>query len=161
MEQILGKSNSNTDLGKSDRLIFTNLYKDLRRFAAVVSDVDIEPDDLVQDALIAVISRSSLADLDNPLAYMKRIILNQSASKRRRFGIWRGLLPKVSSDSSYEDYYPSDLVVLETLNPTDRAVLYMSDIEGYRHSEIAEQLGLSEPAVRSVRVELGRNCLQL
>ncbi len=47
----------------SDFEIFADLYPKLRRFAAVVADLDMEPDDLVQDALAATLRRHDLSEL--------------------------------------------------------------------------------------------------
>lgn len=46
--------------------ILDDLYPALRRFAAVAAPADLEPDDLVQEALVKVLKRRSLSDLDHP-----------------------------------------------------------------------------------------------
>ena len=47
--------------GDAESRIFADLYPSLRRFAAVVGSVDIDPDDLVQDALVRALRRGPLA----------------------------------------------------------------------------------------------------
>src|SRR4051812_47460291 len=59
-------------------------YPGLRRFAAVVGPADVEPDDLVQDAFVALLRRGAdgIDDLD---AYLRRTVLNLSSNERRRW----------------------------------------------------------------------------
>lgn len=64
------------EIGASDRRLFEDQYEGLRRFAAVTAPMDIEPDDLLQDALVRVLSRGPLSDRDNPVAYLRRTIVN-------------------------------------------------------------------------------------
>lgn len=56
-----------SELEEVERELITELYPALRRIAAVAGSVDIEPDDLVQEALVRTLSRRNLADLENPL----------------------------------------------------------------------------------------------
>ncbi len=128
--------------------LFTALYPKLRRFAAVVSDSDQEPDDLVQEALAKVLKRTTLTDLSHPAAYLKRTVLNLAANDRRKKGRYRQLLPRLGDYEATSDHYPSDLGLLDELSPTDRAVIYLADIDGYSLAEIATELGVSPGSVR-------------
>ncbi len=128
--------------------IFDALYRQLRRFAAVVADSDMDPDDLVQDALVATLRRHDLSELEHPAAYLKMAIVNSAASDRRRRGVFRRLLPRLAGDSESLDVYPSDLSVLDALSPLDRAVIFLADVEGLKHAAVAEELGLTHSAVR-------------
>lgn len=140
--------------------IFERDYQPLRRFAAVVADADIDPDDLVHDALVATLQRHRLSELDQPWAYLKRAIVNIAANRRRRAGRFRALLPRLASVDEIQDHYPSDLSTLEQLTPTDRAVVYLADVEGLPHDVIASELGRTsgtpgrawQPARRGERV---------
>ena len=60
-----------TDAGTIEQL-----YPELRRFAGVVAPWDIDPDDALHAALVAVLQTRSLADLDDPLRYIRRAIVN-------------------------------------------------------------------------------------
>jgi len=133
---------------ETDFEIFDELYPVLRRFAAVVADADMDPDDLVQDALVATLARYQLADLDQPQAYLKRAIVNRASNKRRRAGRLRRLLPRLGDEDKTVDDYPSDLAVLDELDRLDRAVVFLADVEGLSHDVIAEQLGMSDTASR-------------
>lgn len=76
---------------RADEAVFAGLYPELRRFAAVASPVELDPDDLVQDALERTLRRQSLASLANPKAYLFRVMLNLASNQRR--GLMRGRLP--------------------------------------------------------------------
>ncbi len=131
-----------------DEELFTALYPSLRRFAAVVADIDMDPDDLVQDALMRALQGVDLSDVSQPGAYLKRVMVNVVASRRRRKGILRRITPKLASETSSIDSYPSDLAVLEQLAPIDRAVVFLIDVEGMPSGEAAELLGLTALATR-------------
>ena len=55
--------------------IVDQLYPSLHRFSAVVAPSDLEPDDLLQEALVAVLRRHRLSALDHPAAYLRKAIL--------------------------------------------------------------------------------------
>lgn len=149
--------------------LFDSLYPMLRRFAAVVADLDMDPDDLVQDALASTLARHPLEELDRPSAYLKQAIVNAASNKRRRAARWRGLLPRVATNAAIDDDYPSDLSILDELSPVDRAVIYLADVEGQPHDLIADDLGLTASAVRKrasrarrqLRESLGTNLTPL
>ena len=101
----------------TEAAIFEEIYPKLRAFAAIVADLDMDPDDLVQDALVATLTRHKLEELDQPAAYLKRSILNRASNGRRSAGRFRKLLPKVARDSSVDDHYPSDLAILDGHRP--------------------------------------------
>ncbi len=137
-----------TQLDEEARL-FAELYDSLRRFAAVVGAIDVDPDDLLQEAVARVLRRRWLTDLDEPGAYLRRTMLNLASNYRRRMGNRRKALTRFeASVRPIEDVYPSDLNELLRLAPQERAVLYLSEVEGYRYAEIGGMLGCSEAAVR-------------
>jgi RNA polymerase sigma-70 factor (ECF subfamily) len=133
---------------RSEPEVFEALYPALRRFAAVVGDSDVEPDDLVQEALAATLARCQLNDLDNPLAYLKRSIVNASANHRRHQSVARRYSPKLIRQRATFDSYPSDVGIVDALNPIDRAIIYSVDVKGAPHAEVAAELGLTPGAVR-------------
>lgn len=144
---------------RSGAEIFEELYPSLRRFAAAVADSDIDPDDVLSEALARTLQRHDLEDLDAPAAYLRRSIMNGVRNERRRLGRLRRLLPRLSSAESGADHYPSDLALLDELPATDRAVLFMADVEGTPLNVIAAELGLSDGAVRK-RASRGRQRLR-
>lgn len=134
----------------TDDRIFADLYPELRRFAAVVGSSDIDPDDLVQEALALALCRGPLTMLDHPGAYLRRTILNLERSHRRRWARWRERQHRLPIGDDVVAEYPSDLVILQHVRAEDRALLYLSLVEGLSYRAIGEQLGLpdSESALR-------------
>ena len=129
--------------------IFAESYPALRRFAAVVGPAECDPDDLLQEAVARVLRRHRLDELDHPMAYLRRTILNLASNERRRFATRRNALRRMAADrSDRNDDYPSDLGELERLSAAERAVLYLSEVEGYRYAEIGQMLSCSEAAAR-------------
>ena len=132
-----------------DEAAFAELYPSLRRFAAVVGAQGEDPDDLVHDALVRVLRAGGLERLDHPGAYLRRTIVNlasdrRRSARRRMTALWRLGHPAHSLDA-----HPSDLGDLDRLGPLDRAVLYLADVDGLGHDQVADALGLSPTAVRS------------
>ncbi len=131
-----------------DRQVFAELYPHLRAFAAVVAPIEDDPDDLVQEALTRTLAAGPLVRLDNPRAYLCRAIANLASNRRRRLGTWRRVRRRLPTGDAVEPHYPSDLADLDHLEPLDRAVLYLADVEGETAGAIGALLGLTENAVR-------------
>ena len=136
--------------GVSDRDIFTELYPRLRSFAGVVGDDDMEPEDIVQDVLVATLRRTTLAELDDPGAYLRQGIINRVISTRRALGVRRDFQPLLeqSVHRSVSETYPVELGDLLPKDSIDRAVLWLTAIEGMTSKEAAVALDLSSAAVR-------------
>jgi len=129
--------------------IFADCYPALRRFTAAVGPVECDPDDLLQEAVARVLRHHRLDELDQPIAYLRRTVLNLASNERRSFAIRRRVLRRLAADGrGRTDDYPSDLGDLERLSAAERAVLYLSEVEGYRFAEIGRILGCSEAAAR-------------
>lgn len=150
-----------------EEAVFARIYPDIRRFAAVIADADIDPDDLVQAALVRVLETTDMQTLDNPTAYLCRTITRQLANERRGLARRRHAVSRlagVDTDHS-SDSYPSDYDFLEAVDALDRAILYLVDVEGRSFGEAATSVGLSETAARArasrarkrLRSELGSN----
>ncbi len=131
----------------TDRLDLTGLYPSLRRFAAVVSASDGDPDDLLQSAVEKLLRLR--ADVDDPAAYLRRAMVNLESNRRRGHGRLRAAVTRLSRTSDDLDVYPSDLAVLDSLEPVDRSVVFLIDVEGWPSKVVAEQLYLTDSAVRS------------
>ena len=129
--------------------IFAECYPALRRFAAVVGPSESDPDDLLQEAVARALKQHRLDELEHPMAYLRRTIVNLASNERRHFAIRRRMLGRLAPEGrAWADDYPSDLDDLEQLSPAERAVLYLSEVEGYRYAEIGRLLGCSETAAR-------------
>ncbi len=133
----------------TDEEIFRPLYPSLRRFAAVVAPTDAEPEDLLQDAVVATLRRHRFSELTDPPSYLRKVMVNLASNQRRRSATrWRALRLLAASPPVAETAYPSDLSELNWLSPLQRAVLYLNEVEGYRFAEIADMVGCTEPAAR-------------
>jgi RNA polymerase sigma-70 factor (ECF subfamily) len=134
------------------------LYPMLRRFAAVVAPREVAPDDLVQDALVATLRQGPLASLDDPGAYLRRVMLNQAANHRRRFARARRAIGRWRAGSSdrVEDAYPSDLADLAALSPLERAVLFLHEVEAVPYDAISAQLGIPAATARQIATRARR-----
>lgn len=130
----------------AESAIFGEVYPRLRRFAAVVAPIEVDPDDVVQDALERTLRKRTLASLESPHSYLCRVILNLSSNHRRRLALRRRTLPRLAVEDHHLPSYPSDVEVLMQLGARDRAILYLSELEGYTYGEIAGLLGISEAA---------------
>ena len=130
--------------------IVDELYKPLHRFAAVTAPADLEPDDLLQEALVMVLRRGPLSQLEQPGAYLRQTMVNLAASHNRRMGRRHRALARVwgSQDQAPSPEYPSDLAELYLLPPRERAALYLAEVEGYSFREVGRLLGCSEAAAR-------------
>ena len=123
----------------------------LHRFAAAVCPPDVEPDDLLQEALYRVLRRGGLSDIPYPTAYLRRTITNLLAKHWRSAGRRRRAWSRSGVTEPAHPEYPSDLADLLRLQPRARAVLYMRAIEGRPFTEVAEVLGCAEVAAAAWR----------
>jgi RNA polymerase sigma-70 factor (ECF subfamily) len=127
-------------------------------------------EDATQDALVTALER--LEDCRDPsrfAAWLTRIARNRAHNYRRRERVRQTLPleqaePVRSTDDPARDTYRSELrgallAALATLTETQREAVYLFDVEGLRHAEIAELLGLNEGNVR-YHVFQGRRALR-
>lgn len=133
----------------SDDALFARLYPALRRLAAAAGPVECDPDDLVQEAVARTLRHHALVDLEHPLAYLRRAIVNLASNARRSQIRQRFALARLVDRSDSPAEYTSDLADLMRLAPVDRALLYLVEVEGQPYSEAAGAVGLSEEAART------------
>ncbi len=129
--------------------LFARLYPSLRRFAAVAGPSDLEPDDLVQEAVAQALRLRPLTELDQPLAYLRRTMLNLARNRRRGLARSRRTLARVEPDHERHSEYSSDLADLERVGPVARAVLFLVEVEGWTFAAAAAQVGMTEQAARA------------
>jgi RNA polymerase sigma factor (sigma-70 family) len=164
----VGPVNQIVDLDES-RVI--EAYPAVRRFAFVVADSDTDPDDLLHEALVGMLSLGSVAVIDDVGAYLRRAVVNVAANHRRSLARRRRAMDRLSAAPQGHDGETmalSDLGDLMRLKPIDRAALYLFVVEGRPHREVASMLGSSETAMRArvsralrqLRVELTEEVLR-
>ena len=145
-----------------DRELVDELYDRLRGFAAVTAPWHVEPDDLLQEVLVRALSQGPLSRLENPLAYLRRSIVNLSIDYARQYERRRSVRSgSALGDPGSADRYPSDLDILSELSPRARAVVYLAEVEGYRYSEISEMHNCKESTARVTALRARRRLRDL
>lgn len=143
--------------------IVDQLYPSLHRFSAVVAPSDLEPDDLLQEALVAVLRSHRLSALDHPAAYLRKAIMSVAVSHNRTMGRRRTAMARYGASATpvVLPVYPSDLTELLALPPRERASLYLHEVEGFRYAEVAEMLGCSEAAAKKAGARGRRHLVKI
>jgi RNA polymerase sigma-70 factor (ECF subfamily) len=139
-----------SSIDERERELITSLYPSLRRIAAVAGSVDVEPDDLVQEALMRTLRKGPLSDLDNPLAFLRKTIVNLASNQRRSLGRKRRVFDRLSLEEGWLPSYPADIEAILDLPPRQRAILYLVEVEDVPYAEAAEQLGITTVAARAL-----------
>ncbi|HUR76997.1 MAG TPA: sigma factor-like helix-turn-helix DNA-binding protein [Acidimicrobiales bacterium] len=140
-----------------DAGLFASLYPSLRAFAAVTGSVDVEPDDLVQEAVARTLRHHQLVDLDDAGAYLRRAIVNLAANRRRSMARFRVAFARLDRvDEAQAPEYGSDMADLLRLEPDARALLYMIEVEGHSYAEASVVLGITEEAARARAIRARR-----
>ena len=148
-----------TASGIDDATVFAELYPGLRRFAAAVGPAEVDPDDLVQEAVARTLRQRRLTDLDDAGAYLRRTIANLASNHRRSLARWRTAMARLAPATPPPTEYASDLADLLRLDPSVRAVLYLVEVEGRSYRDAGDLLGVSEDAART-RAARGRRQLR-
>lgn len=143
------------------------VYQTARRMVA--NDVDAE--DVTQEVLLQVVRKLPEFRGDSAFpTWLHRVTVNAALSHRRRQAVRQEHGLRNSLDVYGEDeppttsagrfVTPDDQIVsretrqlieqaIETLPPAYRSVFVLSDVEGLPNADIADQLGMSLPAVKS------------
>jgi len=118
-----------------------------------------DAEDVCQDAFIAALERlATLRDPDRFEAWLLEIVRNRSLnllrSRRVRSeepideALARGGGPNPERDAERAALRDDLLTALAALDETRREVTLLHDVEGWRHAEIADRLGMPEGTVR-------------
>jgi len=92
--------------------------------------------------------KGPLTNLDNPLAFLRKTIVNLAANQRRSLSRKRKALRRLSFEESKWPSYPADIEAILDLPPRQRAILYLVEVEDAPYAEAAEQLGMTTEAAR-------------
>ncbi|MGC4877929.1 SigE family RNA polymerase sigma factor [Micromonospora sp. DT43] len=134
-------------------------YADLMRTAYLLTGSRHAAEDLVQSALMRVMRR--WRQVNDPVAYVRRIMANERVSLWHRFGsreflagvtgAWRLHAERGRSSDVADDVVVRDEVLsaLHTLPPRMRAVLVLRYWEDLPEAQIAQMLGCSIGTVKS------------
>ena len=118
-----------------------------------------DAEDVCQDAFIAALERlSTLRDPDRFGAWLLEIVRNRALNLIRsptgairgadRGGGGTGRRPRSGREAERSALREDLLGALAVLDETRREVTLLHDVEGWRHAEIAERLGMPEGTVR-------------
>ena len=147
--------------------LIKHISKKLMGYAMTLSDND--PDDasdLIQSTMVKLIkNQDKLMDSDQPMAYAKKILLNDFRDSYRKkqkmplVSIEANNIP-VSNEGFQEDAvaYQEMLTCLESFNETDRTILAMLGA-GHSYTEIQEVV--SDISMANLRVKANRARIKL
>ncbi len=129
-----------------EELVLANENKLYRAALAILGQRQ-EAEDAVQDAFVKYLEKAP-ADLQNPSAWLMRVVVNGAKSRLRLK--WRQVveLPEELAIQCGEDEC-QELEELWQLPPADRAILHLFYFEGYATEEIAGMLKTPSGTVRS------------
>lgn len=105
-----------------------------------------EAEDAVQDAFVKYLEKAP-ADLENPGAWLMRVLVNGCKSRLRLRWRQTAPLPDTLPAPSHEERH--ELEELFVLPPEDRAAIHLFYYEGYSTEEIAQMTGQRPGTVRS------------
>ena len=127
----------------------------LKRYAFLLCGDDDTAEDLLQEALVRVLSRPfSSSDLPRVEGYVRRTLVNLSVDRYRSQARWRRFVPLLMATRDLPDH--STVVVasmdmneaLATLSPRQRACVLLRFYDDLPVGVIAEALGCSQGAVK-------------
>jgi RNA polymerase sigma-70 factor (sigma-E family) len=141
--------------GQSFGDFVTEALPALLRFGHVLTGNPDEAEDLVQEALAKSMRRWRRARPDDPLAYVRRAMVNTHVSRWRRWSsrVQLGDVPEAAAeDSGLQRSHDRDALrrALAGLPARQRAVLVLRYLEDLPDSEIAVALGCQPATVRSL-----------
>lgn len=133
----------------------------LRPAYAVALSVVLEPadaEDVAQDAFIAALERLDSCQPDRFAAWLMKIVRNRAISLQRRRRVRRSEPLEWASDVRGSGDPGTELeltrlrqrllAAMAGLPEKQREVLLLHDLEGWRHREIGEAMGMKEGTVR-------------
>lgn len=127
-------------------------YVDLLRIAYLLTGSAHEAEDLLQGALVKVMRR--WRRVDDPMAYLRRVMINQHISWWRRYRL-REVVTDVPPDRTVSDLADGVALrgavadALRSLSPRTRAVVVLRYVADLPEAEVAATLGCSVGTVKS------------
>ena len=126
----------------------------LLRLATVLANDRGTAEDVVQEVLIRAHARwPKISQLNHPHAYLRRMVVNECTSWRRKWGRVQAV-PDIELDRSTADYGGRHadrdelLCELRKLSPRTRAAIVLRYFEDLSDAEIADCLGCQQTSVR-------------
>ena len=138
-----------------EQLVNENENRLYRAALAILGDGH-EAEDAVQDAFVKYLEKAP-ARLENPAAWLMRVLVNGCKSRLRRAG--RRELPLLETIPAPEPEERPVLNAVLALPPMDRAVIHLFYYEDYSVAQIAEILHTRAGTVKS-QLNRGRQLLK-
>lgn len=144
-------------------LLYRNHCDDAMRFAFVLTNDLPMAEDLVQEAFVKVFSR--FGERREPLsfgAYLRRTILNLARSQARRRRLEIGYIESTGAQDAVEDASQKDnisdtlWIALQQLPIRQRTVIFFRYHLGMKEDEVADAMGCSLGAVKSMTLRARR-----
>lgn len=127
------------------KLIGENENRLYRAALAILGDPQ-EAEDAVQDAFVKYLEKAP-ADLENPAAWLMRVLVNGCKSRLRLS--WRQVVELPETLPAPEPREREELEELWQLPPEERCAIHLFYYEGWSTREIAAITGVAEGTVRS------------
>ena len=145
------------DTGAADRLVRLHLGAAYAVALAVTRDPR-DAEDVVQDAMISALEHLADCRPAGFSGWLLQIVRNRARNHRRYLRVRTAAPLDVAVGASSGDNPARDaeraelrerlLAAIGTLGETQRQVVLLHDLEGWKHREIAESLGMPEGTVR-------------
>ncbi|MCS6967151.1 MAG: RNA polymerase sigma factor [Cytophagales bacterium] len=143
---------------KAQQVLYERFCRKMYVVALRYSKTTFEAEDILQESFIKVFAAIGSFKGDSTLEYwIKRIVINTALKHTRKLldktpmedvdEINEEPFSYISADESYD--FKELLEVIRKLSPGYQAVFNLYAIEGYKHHEIAEMLGISEGTSKS------------
>lgn len=127
------------------KLVTENENRLYRTALAILGDPQ-EAEDAVQDAFVKCLEKAP-ASLENPAAWLMRVLVNGCKSRLRLQ--WRKVVPLPDTLPSPSPEEKEELEELWSLPPEERCAIHLFYYEGYSTDEIAQMTAVAPGTVRS------------
>lgn len=136
------------------RDLFEQHHARLHRLACLLIGDAHVADEMTAEVFARVLPVWRAGRVDDPLAYLRRAIVNEARSRHRRRRSERRATERWSARPAYEPASPSPLdrpvvAALRRLPPRQRAVVVLRFHDDLSEAEVARTLGMSVGSVKS------------
>jgi RNA polymerase sigma-70 factor, ECF subfamily len=145
------------DGGAFEKLVRAHMRAAFAVAFGILGD-EADAEDVSQDAFIAVLEQLDSCDPDRFTAWLLRIVRNRAISVQRQRRVRHAMPLEWANGASSRDNPATDeararlrarlTAAVGTLPARQREVLLLHDLEGWKHREIGDLLGIPEGTVR-------------
>jgi len=113
--------------------------------------------EIMNDAFMIIFNKIENFDITKPFKpWLKKILINSAIDHFNKYKKFKNQVSIEEADNEEKENYQIDLVgyeemldIVRQLPPSYRTVFNLRAIEGYKHEEIAEMLGVTESTSRA------------